>query len=505
MNPESTPLLAILFTDTLYFGVLMSLEKLGRYEITGMLGRGAMGIVYKARDPLIERMVAIKTISYAGLTSVEIEDFEQRFFREAKSAGRLNHPNIVTIYDVGHSDELAYIAMEYLSGCSLRTLLDSGVVLPYDRIVEIAAAIADGLGFAHANGVVHRDIKPANIMVLEDGAVKIADFGIAQLSGGALTMVGTALGSPKYMSPEQVLGNKADGRSDVFSLGAVVYEMLTGRAPFSGEDLNAILYQVLNSHPLPPSSHNPGIPKAFDRIVERALSKKSEERYQEAAKMAADLRSCPLVKLGHLPASEALSADGHVGDQTVLIKRHDSPEEASRAKGFRGKHYLVPVVALVMLAGFGGYFLSAKAPAPQASLPTASSLAEEVWQVQKGNETAAPPSATGDRAAAAEPPEKPLAGEKESGPRTQESKRQQRIADAKAASQQKERQKEPDVTRSADAPPRNWFSALRAELSVCSQKPLFSRVYCTERARWKHCPGHWGTVDECPKAEAKQR
>ncbi len=123
----------------------MSLEKLGRYEITGMLGRGAMGIVYKARDPLIERMVAIKTISYAGLTSVEIEDFEQRFFREAKSAGRLNHPNIVTIYDVGHSDELAYIAMEYFSGCPLRTLLDSGVVLPYDRIVEIAAAIADGL------------------------------------------------------------------------------------------------------------------------------------------------------------------------------------------------------------------------------------------------------------------------------------------------------------------------------------------------------------------------
>ena len=342
----------------------MSLEKLGRYEVTGTLGRGAMGIVYQARDPLIERMVAIKTISYAGLSSAEIEDFEQRFFREAKSAGRLNHPNIVTIYDVGHSDHLAYIAMEYLSGCSLRILLDSGVVLPYGRIVEIAAAIADGLAFAHANGVVHRDIKPGNIMVLENGAVKIADFGIAQLSGGALTMVGTTLGSPKYMSPEQVLGSKADGRSDVFSLGAVVYEMLTGRAPFAGEDLNAILYQVLNSNPLTPSSHNPGIPKEFDRIVERALSKKPEERYQDAAEMATDLRSCPLVKLGHLPASEALLADGQVGDQTVVIKCHDSPEEAARAKGVRGMRYLASVVALVTLAGLGGYFLHAKAPAP---------------------------------------------------------------------------------------------------------------------------------------------
>ena len=479
----------------------MSLEKLGRYEVTGTLGRGAMGIVYQARDPLIERMVAIKTISYAGLSSAEIEDFEQRFFREAKSAGRLNHPNIVTIYDVGHSDDLAYIAMEYLSGCSLRILLDSGVVLPYGRIVEIGAAIADGLAFAHANGVVHRDIKPGNIMVLENGAVKIADFGIAQLSGGALTMVGTTLGSPKYMSPEQVLGSKADGRSDVFSLGAVVYEMLTGRAPFAGEDLNAILYQVLNSNPLTPSSHNPGIPKEFDRIVERALSKKPEERYQDAAEMATDLRSCPLVKLGHLPASEALLADGQVGDQTVVIKRHDSPEEASRAKGVRGMRYLALVVALAMLAGLGGYFLHAKAPAPQASLPEVSGLAEEVWQVQKGNETKAPPSATGERAAAAEPPAKQI----ELGPRAQEAKRQQRIADAEAASQQQERQKVPDVRRSADASPRNWFSALRAELDACSQKPFFSRVYCAERARWRHCPGHWGTVDECPKTEAKQR
>lgn len=268
----------------------MSLTQLGRYKITGTLGRGAMGAVYSAHDPLIERTVAIKTVACDGLSREEAEVFEQRFYREAKSAGRLNHPNIVTIHDVGRSDDLAYIAMEFLTGRSLREVLDAGAELPLDRIVEITAQIADGLAFAHANDVVHRDIKPANIMVLDNDTVKIADFGVALLPSGSLTVAGTAFGSPKYMSPEQVTGQKADGRSDIFSLGAVLYEMLAGCPPFSGDDVNAVLYQVLNGAPPLPSTCRPGLPRDFDRIVARALAKSPDKRYQSAAELAADLR-----------------------------------------------------------------------------------------------------------------------------------------------------------------------------------------------------------------------
>src|SRR4051812_15011820 len=180
-----------------------------------------MGVVYKARDPAIGRVVAIKTIG-SGLSPAEFEAFEKRFEREAKSAGRLNHPNIVTIYDVGKSEDIAYIAMEFLEGQSLREILDSGVVLPPATVALMAAQIADGLAFAHEHEVVHRDIKPGNLMVLESGTVKIMDFGIAKLPSGARTVAGPIFGSPKYISPERVVGRDVDARSDIFSLGAVL-------------------------------------------------------------------------------------------------------------------------------------------------------------------------------------------------------------------------------------------------------------------------------------------
>ena len=268
----------------------MAIEQLGRFKITGTLGQGAMGTVYRAHDPLIERTVAIKTVACAGLSKEEAAAFEQRFYREAKSAGRLNHPNIVTIHDVGRNENLAFIAMEFLNGQSLRELLDSGVVLPAERCAEIAADIAEGLAFAHANGVVHRDIKPANIMVLDNGSVKISDFGVALIPSGSTTVEGTAFGSPKYMSPEQVTGQKVDGRSDIFSLGAVLYEMLTGRPPFDGEELTSVLYQVLNTAPPLPSSFNPELPRVFDRLLAKAMAKDPEKRYQSAMELAADLR-----------------------------------------------------------------------------------------------------------------------------------------------------------------------------------------------------------------------
>jgi len=268
----------------------MALEQLGRYEIIRELGHGAMGIVYKARDPLIDRIVAIKTI-FLDLSATESAEFEQRFYREAKSAGRLNHANIVTIHDVGKSNAVAYIAMEFLDGQSLREILDSGVVLPSEQIVDIVAQVADGLAFAHEKGVVHRDIKPSNIMVSDSGSVKITDFGIALLPTGSRTMAGNVFGSPKYMSPEQVMGQAVNGRADIFSLGTVLYEMLTGFPPFFGGDLNAVIDQVIHQTPPAPSRRNKGVAPVFDHIVAKAMAKKPDDRYSTAQAMATDLRN----------------------------------------------------------------------------------------------------------------------------------------------------------------------------------------------------------------------
>jgi serine/threonine-protein kinase len=349
----------------------MSIAQLGRFEITGTLGRGAMGTVYRAHDPLIDRTVAIKTVGCTGLSRQEAEDFERRFFIEAKSAGRLNHPNIVTIHDVGRSGDLAYIAMEFLTGRSLRELLDSGVVLPAERCAEIAAAVADGLAFAHANGVVHRDIKPANIMVLDNGAVKIADFGVALIPSGSLTVSGTAFGSPKYMSPEQVTGQKADGRSDIFSLGVVLYEMLVGRPPFNGDDLNAILYQVLNGAPPLPSTFNPALPHGFDRVVAHALAKNPDKRFQTAAELAVALRKCRrLAKVAkrNQEAEAAQQRAAHPGDATVPLKTVTA-EVASRPAWYKtGWLYALPLLAMLSL---GAWWLQQEAdetPSPTSNV-----------------------------------------------------------------------------------------------------------------------------------------
>lgn len=267
-----------------------SQKTIGRYEVVSVMGQGAMGTVYKARDPVIERTVAIKTINLE-LSREERAEFEERFYREAKSAGRLNHPNIVTIYDVGETGDAAYIAMEFIEGESLRDVLDSGVVLSLKRICQIAVQVASALNYAHENSVVHRDIKPANIMISRNREVKIMDFGIALIPTGSRTQAGTVLGSPKYMAPEQVAGKATDGRADIFSLGAVLYEMLTGSTPFNGDNLSAIMYKILNEEPAPPSKLNARVPKVFDRIVARALAKRPEDRYQSAKEFSRDLRS----------------------------------------------------------------------------------------------------------------------------------------------------------------------------------------------------------------------
>ena len=268
------------------------ISHLGRYEVLSELGQGAMGVVYKAKDPLIDRVVAIKTINL-GLALDEKEEYEGRFYQEAKAAGRLSHPNIVTIYDVGKSGDVAYIAMEFLQGQELRDLMNEGGLLPVDQALNIAAQVAQGLAYAHEHDIVHRDVKPSNIMVVGDGHIKITDFGIARMASAAVrTQTGMVVGSPKYMSPEQVVGKEIDQRSDIFSLGVMLYEMLTEQAPFDGENVNAIMYQTLNLIPPLPSSLNPNVPEMANFIVAKALAKGLEERYQNAKDFAADLRAC---------------------------------------------------------------------------------------------------------------------------------------------------------------------------------------------------------------------
>ena len=268
------------------------ISQLGRYEVLGELGQGAMGIVYKAKDPLIDRVVAIKTINL-GLALDEKEEYEERFYQEAKAAGRLNHPNIVTIYDVGRSGDVAYIAMEFLQGRELRDIMNDGGSLQIDQVLDIAAQVAMGLSYAHEHGIVHRDVKPSNIMVIRDGHVKITDFGIARMTSSAVrTQTGMVLGSPKYMSPEQVMGKAIDQRSDIFSLGVMLYEMLTRETPFKGENVNAIMYQTLNAIPAPPSALNSAVPEMINFIVAKALAKTVDDRYQDAKDLANDLRAC---------------------------------------------------------------------------------------------------------------------------------------------------------------------------------------------------------------------
>jgi hypothetical protein len=267
-------------------------QTLGRYRIVGELGRGAMGAVYRAVDPLIERDVAIKTL-LPTLPEEIMSEVRERFLREARSAGRLNHPNIVTIYDVGEHAGVAYIAMELLEGRSLQQILRGGERLPFATIADLAAQVADALDHAQRFSIVHRDVKPANIMIDAWGRAKLTDFGVAHVPSSSMTQTGASLGSPRYMSPEQVLGLAIDPRADLFSLGIVLYEMLCGRNPFqrANDTVFSLMHRIAGDPHLPLEDAQREIPPGFAGIVNRALAKKPEARYQRAAEMASELRN----------------------------------------------------------------------------------------------------------------------------------------------------------------------------------------------------------------------
>jgi hypothetical protein len=271
----------------------MEQKRFGRYVVLGELGRGAMGMVYRAVDPIIEREVAVKTL-LPNLRDEVMAESRERFLREARSAGRLNHPNIVTIHDVGEEDGTAYIAMELLDGRTLQDMLLDAKRMPFATIADIAAQVADALDHAKRFGIVHRDVKPANIVVSASGCAKLADFGVAHVPSSSMTLSGASLGSPRYMSPEQVLGQPVDPRSDIFSLGVVLYEMLVGSTPFErpgDTTVFALMNRVAGETHRPVHEVDPGIPAAFDRILAHALAKSPAERYERAGDMANDLRN----------------------------------------------------------------------------------------------------------------------------------------------------------------------------------------------------------------------
>jgi eukaryotic-like serine/threonine-protein kinase len=264
----------------------MQLEKLGRYQIVRELGRGAMGVVYEATDPQIGRAIALKTVRLDAL-SINAEELAQRFKNEARAAGRLNHPNIVTIYDAGEEDGVLYIAMELLEGHTLHALLAERR-LPVERAIDIGRQICAGLQFAHGKGIIHRDIKPGNVIVASQGFVKITDFGIAR-SGESMTLTGQVLGTPHYMSPEQVLGKNLDPRSDLFSVGVILYEMFTGERPFEGQSMTTVMYKIVHETPVPPRAIDTAIHPGLSAVIEKALAKSPELRYQNGVELAAAL------------------------------------------------------------------------------------------------------------------------------------------------------------------------------------------------------------------------
>jgi serine/threonine-protein kinase len=272
----------------------LSKPMLGRYEIEKELGKGAMGVVYQGKDPKISRIVAIKTMALAQeFEADELEEVKARFFREAETAGRLNHPNIVTMYDAGEEQDLAYIAMEFLKGKDLTVYTKQPNLLPLPKVLSIAVRVADALGYAHSLNVVHRDIKPANIMYdPETDAVKVTDFGIARITDSSKTKTGMVLGTPSYMSPEQLSGIKIEGQSDLFSLGVSLYQLACGKLPFEGDSMAQLMFRIANEPHTDILKINPDVPPCVVAIINKALAKKVEDRYKSASEMAEAIRQC---------------------------------------------------------------------------------------------------------------------------------------------------------------------------------------------------------------------
>jgi len=317
-----------------------TVTKAGRYEIIGELGRGAMGVVYKAMDPVIGRTVAVKTIrlSEEG-TGLSRPELLTRFQTEARAAGLLTHPNIVVVFDAGEEDGLYYITMELVEGKSLQALLDSGHAFPLPRTLRIMEQTCSALQFAHERNVVHRDIKPANLMLTADDTVKVTDFGTAKiLQFGTVQQTAHVMGTPSYMSPEQVKGRAVDGRSDIFSLGVMLYEMVTGEKPFPGQNITTVIYKIVNEDPVPPRQIDPSIHPGISAVVMRALEKEPEQRYQNCREMLEDLRKYRTLTPGGSNSQSTMAMGGGSPGATLVSGN-------TGGRGFTGEDQTVVATA----------------------------------------------------------------------------------------------------------------------------------------------------------------
>ncbi len=338
-------------------------KRFGRYEVVGELGRGAMGVVYKARDPQIDRLVAVKTVSLIGQEPDAEKEYRMRFLNEAQAAGRLHHPGIVSVFDVGQDEESGdpYIVLEYVAGEALNRILAREHKLPLPRALQIAEEVARALDYAHEQGVTHRDIKPGNIMVTGEGHAKIADFGIAKLNLSHFTLPGRLLGTPAYMSPEQLTGAGADSRSDLFSVGVILYAMVTGHSPFQGDSATTVCFKVANREPVPASALDLDLPRDLDAVIARAMVKDPGERYQRGVEFADDLARLRAQKLPVTTTSLTnLGVQTRTGTAIPALSGHPALGLAYARKMIRSelltrhsKDIAIALVAVIVLLGIG--------------------------------------------------------------------------------------------------------------------------------------------------------
>jgi serine/threonine protein kinase len=350
---ESPLRMAVLkYTFAAKFPKMMEAQKIGRYEIIEEKGRGAMGAVYIARDPAMDRIVALKTIHSLALSGPQADEFRERFYREARAAGGLSHPGIVTIFDVGEQDGVPYLVMEFIEGRTLAEAAKNGQRFTFERVCEIGQQVAEALAYAHKHGVIHRDIKPANILLTSQEKYgverpKITDFGVAKLGAAQLTSTGQILGSPAFMPPEQFTGASIDGRSDLFSLGVILYWMATGEYAFSGETITAVSYKVVNTEPVPPRKLNPAVPSAFDQIILKCLAKAPSDRYATGDELAHDLSA---LRTGRstaelqAPAPTSAAPNSSSGMDVTLDSHPAAPLSTASVQQFRAV-LVTPTVA----------------------------------------------------------------------------------------------------------------------------------------------------------------
>ena len=375
-----------------------TLNKIGRYEIVEEKGRGAMGAVYLARDPAMDRIVALKTIHLLALSGPQGKEYRERFYGEARAAGRLAHPGIVPVFDVGEQDGLPYLVMEYIEGQTLADAAKGGHRLTLERVCELGQQIAEALGYAHKHGVVHRDIKPANILLTSKEKYgierpKITDFGVAKLAASQLTTTGQLLGTPAFMPPEQFTGAVIDGRSDLFSFGVILYWLATGDQAFPGDTVTAVSYKVVHTEPVPPRKLNPAVPAGLEQIILRCLAKDPAARYQTGEDLARDLAAARGGRAPEPWAAESITVPPPVTGGAMDVTLDSNPllpttgpatrqpvaaAHTPQSASARSNGKMLPIfagIALAAILGGGWYVLRGKthAPAAQETVAAASS------------------------------------------------------------------------------------------------------------------------------------